>query len=187
MRYVTLLLTSLALVPSVDAVEPAETTKPQGVSVEVRSWAEVTKMASKTKGKVVVVDVWSSWCTPCLRELPHLVALQKKYPKQLTTISFNLDFDGAKGSSPDDLEAEVLAVLKKLDATATRNVISKDADETVYDTLDLGAVPAVLVFDGRGKLAKRFDNDSGEYGGDGFTYAKHVNPYVEKLIANEKD
>ncbi|UUZ44625.1 TlpA disulfide reductase family protein [Janibacter limosus] len=30
------------------------------------------------RGKVVVVNVWASWCGPCAKEAPHLVALNKE-------------------------------------------------------------------------------------------------------------
>ncbi len=34
------------------------------------------------KGKVVVIDVWGTWCPPCRAEIPSFVALQKKYGGQ---------------------------------------------------------------------------------------------------------
>lgn len=35
---------------------------------------------SQYKGKYVLLDLWASWCFPCLEEMPALQALRKKYP-----------------------------------------------------------------------------------------------------------
>ena len=32
-------------------------------------------------GKVAVVNVWASWCSPCRAEEPTLSALSEKYPE----------------------------------------------------------------------------------------------------------
>lgn len=31
------------------------------------------------KGKIAVIDIWGTWCPPCREEIPHFIALQKKY------------------------------------------------------------------------------------------------------------
>jgi thiol-disulfide isomerase/thioredoxin len=46
----------------------------------------------KMKGKVVLIDFWASWCTPCMATLPHVIQLYNKYNKEgLEIIGINLD------------------------------------------------------------------------------------------------
>jgi thiol-disulfide isomerase/thioredoxin len=42
------------------------------------------------KGKVIIINVWATWCGPCLDEIPHLNRLQEAYrDKGLVVISLS--------------------------------------------------------------------------------------------------
>jgi thiol-disulfide isomerase/thioredoxin len=49
---------------------------------------------SALKGKVVLLDFWATWCPPCRVEVPHLLAIQRKFKGQdFVLISVSLDRD----------------------------------------------------------------------------------------------
>ncbi len=47
---------------------------------------------SDLKGKVVVIDVWATWCGPCKQQIPHLKQLEKAYHgKDVEFLSVSID------------------------------------------------------------------------------------------------
>jgi thiol-disulfide isomerase/thioredoxin len=48
---------------------------------------------SSLKGKVIYIDLWATWCGPCLAEMPHLEELKKKYADRddLAIVSLSID------------------------------------------------------------------------------------------------
>lgn len=46
-----------------------------------------------TKGKIVLLNFWATWCGPCRAEIPDLIELQNKYKDQLAIIALATDED----------------------------------------------------------------------------------------------
>ncbi len=52
-----------------------------------------TLQLSDFKNKVVIVDFWATWCPPCRRGIPDLIALQNEFKKDLVVIGISVDRD----------------------------------------------------------------------------------------------
>ncbi|MCR9292257.1 MAG: TlpA family protein disulfide reductase [bacterium] len=135
---------------------------------------------AKRVGKIVVVDVWSTSCLPCMREFPNLVALQQKYGDRIACISVNVDYIGLKKKPVESYESRVLDFLTEQNAQLT-NLISSETDEELRGKLDISSIPAILIYDATGSLA--YQLGEGNSGEDGLTYQGDVVPKVEALLA----
>jgi len=93
----------------------------------------------------------------------------------------NVNYDGSPDTSPEALRESVQKFLQDQGATF-QNILSSEPDTALYDKLKLASIPAVYVYDRAGKLRKRFDNETAEFGPEGFDYDKHVVPLVEQLL-----
>jgi thiol-disulfide isomerase/thioredoxin len=183
-------LAAVALSSCVDSTGPAGTehaTQSPDVApaqpapaVEILSWDQTQQRREHFHGKVVVLDVWSTFCDPCVREFPNLVKLQDRLGKKVACISFNTDYTGAKDEPPESFRKRVLDFL-----TAQRsrllNVLSSDPNEEFFTKIHLGGPPAIFVYDHDGKLVKRFDNSQVPKTPE-FTYKNDVVPLVERLL-----
>jgi thiol-disulfide isomerase/thioredoxin len=52
---------------------------------------------SSLKGKVIYVDLWATWCGPCMAEMPHFEKLKQQYAsnKEVVFVSLSIDDDAA--------------------------------------------------------------------------------------------
>ena len=106
-----------------------------------------------------------------MRELPHLVQLQEKYPNDVHTISLNLDLN--EGQLSDELQGKVKDMLSRLKISSQNGISSATKDE-VLEKYGAFGLPAVLIFDTSGKLSQAIDSD--------VDYSKTITPAVEALL-----
>ena len=52
------------------------------------------------KGKLVLLNLWATWCEPCLKEMPSLAALQARLGPALTVVAVSEDRGGAEVVEP---------------------------------------------------------------------------------------
>ncbi|HEY1784552.1 MAG TPA: TlpA disulfide reductase family protein [Pirellulales bacterium] len=146
------------------------------VTLQVLDYAGIERLIASHRGKVVVMDAWSTSCPPCVQEFPKLVALSHEFGKdQLGCISLSFDYEGI--GQPADKLPRVAAFLEQQQATFD-NVLSSEESDTLYHKFHLASVPAVFVYDKTGALRHRFDNQKAKSAAENFTYED-----VERLVA----
>ena len=57
------------------------------VKLTAGTWKDVEALVAMSSGKIVVVDIWSTSCLPCITEFPHLVEMQKTHGDKVVCIS----------------------------------------------------------------------------------------------------
>lgn len=97
-------------------------------------------------GKVTIVDFWASWCAPCRKENPNVVALYNEFhSKGLNIIGVSLDKEAAKWK--EAIEKDKL----------TWNHVSnlKFWDEPVAKQYDVQSIPATFILDQNGIIVAK--------------------------------
>lgn len=96
------------------------------------------------QGKVVVINIWASWCGPCRREVPEYERVRKDYEGQ------QVEFIGLTTEDPRTSSARV----KKFVRDVSFNFRIGWADSETARTLmnGKGAIPQTLVVDADGRI-----------------------------------
>jgi thiol:disulfide interchange protein len=96
-------------------------------------------------GNVAVVNLWATWCVPCIQEIPSFNKLHRDFAgKGVTVVGVAMDEDGATRVKP---------FLQKHPMEYTV-ALGNDALAKQYKTDD--GLPVTVVFDRKGKEIKRF-------------------------------
>lgn len=161
--------------------QTSQPSSPSPVQVRLASWDETQALIAAHKGKVVVLDVWSTWCGPCLKEFPSFTELHRQHAGQVACISLNCNYAGT--AEPPGTDREQIEAFLSQHGAAFENVICTDSAQKLFQALDAAAIPIVRVYDREGKLRKQFVNDYEEFGKEGFSYQQHITPLVEQLLS----
>jgi len=73
--------------------EPEQSRKESQPLLKDLKAEQIDSLITSYKGeKALLVNVWATWCGPCVEEFPHIVELQKKYADRLHVLFISADF-----------------------------------------------------------------------------------------------
>ena len=100
---------------------------------------------SDWKGRVMLVNLWATWCAPCRKEMPDLAKLQKELGSdQFEVVAISVDRKGAEASS---------AFLKETGADTLKLYV--EPTTKIVGELQSAGLPATILVDRQGREVGR--------------------------------
>ncbi|HET8875162.1 MAG TPA: TlpA disulfide reductase family protein [Casimicrobiaceae bacterium] len=131
------LLAGLTCAASTHAANPGTPAPPFALST---ASGETVALAA-LRGRVVYVDFWASWCTPCRRSFPWMNAMQARYAGEgLTVVGVNVD----------KRRVDAQRFLRDTPASFT---VAYDAEGTTPSAYDVRGMPSSYLIDRQGNIA----------------------------------
>jgi thiol-disulfide isomerase/thioredoxin len=117
------------------------------------------------KGYVLVMDFFATWCGPCRKSIPHLVALNGKYKKQgLQILGMSADDEGDKD------------VVKEFMAEKRINYPIAMANEDLLADYGVRSLPTLFVINKKGIVVEKYQGFNDEIAGS-------MEALIKKLLA----
>jgi thiol-disulfide isomerase/thioredoxin len=121
------------------------------VTIEKIDAAGIKELVANKSDKIRLINVWATWCGPCVIEFPDMVTLDRIYrSRNFEFISINADKLSRKEN--------VLQFLKKHEASNNNYIFSSDNNSELVEAVDpewTGALPYTLLIEQGGNIIYR--------------------------------
>ena len=95
-------------------------------------------MIESNQGKVLIINFWATWCSPCVKEFPGLMNLRKSFSEDdLTIIGISMDY----GMRP----VENFVKLNQVNFPVVLD------DDSIGSMLDIKSIPRTLIYNRAGE------------------------------------
>ena len=109
------------------------------------------KSLDSFKGKYVYIDVWATWCRPCIQQIPFLNSLEKEYHrKNIAFVSISTDESRRSGGSWDAAENKWRKFVKDKQLTGTQ--LWAGQDNAFQQAYQINSIPRFILIDPEGNI-----------------------------------
>ena len=109
------------------------------------------KSLDSFKGKYVYIDVWATWCGPCIREIPALDKLEKEYhSKNIAFVSISTDEFRRSGGSWEAAEKKWSNFVKDRNMSGIQLWSGKDT--RFQQEYQINGIPRFILIDPQGNI-----------------------------------
>jgi peroxiredoxin len=120
----------------------------ESVSLESIDDDGLKKLLKNDSGKLRLINVWATWCGPCVAEIPDFLNINRMYRNR------DFEFITISADKPDKKD-KALATLKKLQASSKNYIYNSDDIYKLIELIDpkwQGALPYTLLVEPNGKI-----------------------------------
>jgi len=130
--------------PEINKMEFSEEALAQTIQDFDATVFTIGEVFKKHQGKVILLDIWASWCPDCITGLPELKQLQKQYP-QVVYLFFSLDRIGNETAWKN--------AITKFDIQGEHYWFNSEWKNDFNNYIELNWIPRYLLIDKDGKIA----------------------------------
>jgi peroxiredoxin len=105
------------------------------------------------RGKVVVLNVWATWCAPCRAEMPALQRLQQHFAKDgLEVVAVSVDQPPGISGPTGQFSTDVRTYVESLGLTFQ---ILHDPERSIEQLFLVPGLPTTFIIDREGRIAQK--------------------------------
>lgn len=97
------------------------------------------------QGEVVVLNLWATWCAPCVEEMPTLGALQRRFGDRIRVVPISVDSEGDLAKAQEQLA----------DLTGNSLPFLVDISRGVLFDAQAPGMPVTIIYDRNGQERAR--------------------------------
>ena len=129
--------------------------RPSPAFVNYKNFKGGTSSLDDFKGNFVYVDVWATWCAPCIAEIPYLKKLEKEYKnKNIKFVSISADEPRRSGGSWEAAEKKWKDFVKQKNLKGVQLWAGRDI--SFMQAYEVNAFPRFILIDDKG-LVRAFN------------------------------
>lgn len=106
----------------------------------------ISKIIQEHQGKIIYLDIWATWCSPCRKEMPHSQELMN------TLNSDKVDFVYLCIDSKED---KWKALISELNIEGSHYLATPDQSRFVYELFKMNGVPQYILIDAKGNIVEK--------------------------------
>ena len=112
-------------------------------------WNEKGKLMrlSDLRGKLLFIDIWGTWCVPCIEEIPYLNKLQERYKNNKNVHIMSIACD--KESARDKWKA---FLKKHKEMNWAQYQVTAEGDKVLDDVYHVFGIPRFMIIDKNGVI-----------------------------------